>query len=305
MATVQLKKVRTSTLEIAYYDHGPAGGWPVVLSHGFPYDVHAYDDVVPLLVSRSARVIVPYLRGFGPTRFLHPASRVSGMRTGQQTALASDIIALLDALGIEKAVLAGFDWGGLASCVASLLWPERVAGLVSYAGYDVADVASQRDEPCPPELEYTMWYQHLFQSERGRKCLAQNRRTLCRMLWSQWSPSWAFSEETFERTAETFDNEAWVDVVVHCYRFHMGRVDGHPDLEELEKKVAMKPKVTVPCITLDGTLDPLKPGGSAAHAQMFVARHERREVEVGHAFPMEAPEAFAQAVIDVHGWARE
>jgi len=299
----QLKKIKTAVLEIAYYDHGPQDGWPVVLAHGFPYDVHAYDAVVPLLVAQGARVIVPYTRGFGPTRFLS----ASAMRTGQQAALASDIVALLDALGIQgerKATLAGFDWGGLASCVASLLWPERVAGLVSYAGYDVADVAAQRDEPCPPSLECVMWYQHLFQSERGRRCLARDRRALCRLLWAQWSPSWDFGDDVFARTAEAFDNPDFVDVVVHCYRFHLGREPGDPALEHLERKLAARPKITVPCITLDGTLDPLKPGGSAAHAEMFAARHERREYNVGHAFPLEAPEAFAQAIIDVHNWSQ-
>jgi pimeloyl-ACP methyl ester carboxylesterase len=296
----QLKKIKTEVLEVAYYDHGPQEGWPVVLAHGFPYDVHAYEAVVPLLVAQGARVIVPYTRGFGPTRFLSENT----MRTGQQAALASDIMALLDGLGIQKATLAGFDWGGLASCVATLLWPERVAGLVSYAGYDVADVAAQRDEPCPPALECVMWYQHLFQSERGRRCLARDRRALCKLLWAQWSPSWDFSDDVFARTAEAFANPDFVDVVVHCYRFHLGREPGDRALEDWEEKLAARPKITVPCITLDGALDPLKPGGSADHAAMFAARHERREYNVGHAFPLEAPEAFAQAIVDVHSWSQ-
>ncbi|KAI0968387.1 Alpha/Beta hydrolase protein [Xylaria arbuscula] len=293
----QLKRVKTAVLEIAYYEHGPPDGFPVVLAHGFPYDVHAYDAVIPHLVSASARVIVPYARGYGPTRFL----AASTMRSGQQAALGSDIIALLDALGIPKATLAGFDWGGLASCVATALWPERVSGLVSYAGYDVIDVEAQRD-PSPAELECVMWYQHLFQSERGRKCLAQDRKALCRILWKQWSPSWAFTDEMFDRSAEAFENPDFVDVVIHAYRFVHGKEAGDPALDELEKRLAAKPKITVPCITLDGTQDPLKPGGSASHAEMFVGRHERRVFEVGHAFPAEAPEAFAQAIIDVHSW---
>ncbi|KAI3325345.1 putative hydrolase [Xylariaceae sp. AK1471] len=297
----QLKTTKTPLLSIAYYEHGAPDGWPVVLAHGFPYDIHAYDAVVPRLVSRGARVIVPYTRGYGPTRFLSAQT----MRTGQQAALASDIVSLLDALDIQKATLAGFDWGGLASCVAALLWPERVSGLVSYAGYDVADVAGQRDHiPFPPSLECVMWYQHLFQGERGRRCLTRDRRELCRILWKQWSPSWAFTDEVFERTAESFENPDFVDVVIHCYRFHLGNEAGDPALEDLEKKLAAKPKITVPSITLDGTLDPLKPGGSASHEDMFAARHERREFEVGHAFPAEAPEAFAQAIIDVHSWSQ-
>ncbi|GAW13361.1 hypothetical protein ANO14919_027450 [Xylariales sp. No.14919] len=295
--TAQLKRIKTPVLEIAYFEHGTQDGWPVVLAHGFPYDVHAYEDVVPRLVSNGARVIVPYARGYGPTRFLSAGA----MRTGQQAALASDIIALLDALGIQKATLAGFDWGGLASCVATALWPERVSGLVSYAGYDVADVEAQR-EPAPAGLECVMWYQHLFQSERGRKCLAQDRKGLCRILWKQWSPFWEFSDEMFDRTAESFENPDFVDIVIHCYRFVHGKEAGDPALDNLERKLATKPKITVPCITLDGTQDPLKPGGSASHAEMFVGRHERRIFEVGHAFPAEAPEAFAQAIIDVHSW---
>ncbi|KAI1840395.1 hypothetical protein JX266_013403 [Neoarthrinium moseri] len=294
----QLKTTRTATLEIAYYEHGKSTGWPVVLAHGFPYDIHAYDEVVPLLVAQGARVIVPYLRCFGPTRFLSPHT----MRTGQQAAQGADLIALLDSLGIEKAVLAGFDWGGLASCVATALWPDRVTGLVSYAGYDIIDRAAQK-EPCEPALESVMWYQHLFQSDRGRKCLSRDRRSLCKLLWKQWSPNWSFSDELFDRTASSFDNPDFVDVVIHTYRFCMGNADGDPELQELERKLAAKPKIVVPSITLDGTQDPLKPGGTEAHASMFKARFERREAPVGHAFPFEAPSVFAQAIIDVHEWA--
>ncbi|KAF2964152.1 hypothetical protein GQX73_g9418 [Xylaria multiplex] len=293
----QLKRIKTPVLEIGYYEHGPQDGWPVVLAHGFPYDVHAYDDVVPRLVANGARVIVPYTRGYGPTRFLSAGT----LRTGQQAALASDIISLLDALSIGRATLAGFDWGGLASCVATALWPERASGLVSYAGYDIADIAAQQD-PSPATLECVMWYQHLFQSERGRKCLMQDRKELCRILWKQWSPSWEFTDEMFDRTAESFENPDFVDVVIHCYRFVHGKESGDPTLDNLEAKLASKPKITVPCITLDGSQDPLKPNGSASHAEMFVGRHERRVYEVGHNFPAEAPKAFAEAIIDVHSW---
>lgn len=225
-----MKKVRTDLLEIAYYETGPSEGWPVVLSHGFPYDAHAYGEVAPLLAAAGARVIVPYLRGFGPTRFLSAET----MRSGQQAALGSDVIGLLDALNIRTAILAGFDWGGLASCVAAALWPERVAGLVSYAGYDVIDVVRLGD------------------------------------------------------------------VVIHSYRFGFGREPGDPKLEHLEKRLAQKPKITVPAVTLDGTSDPLKPGGTASHAQMFVSQHEHRVIDGGHALPHEAPAAFADAVLTVH-----
>ncbi|RDW63614.1 hypothetical protein BP6252_11159 [Coleophoma cylindrospora] len=291
------KTTRTSTLEIAYYEHGTPTGWPVILSHGFPYDIHAYDEVVPLLTAQGARVIVPYLRGYGPTRILSPTS----MRSGQQAALGSDLVSLLDSLGIDKAILAGFDWGGLASCVATALWPERVAGLVSYAGYDIIDLEAQK-EPADPSLECVMWYQHLFQNERGRECLARDRKKLCKLLWKQWSPGWQFTDEVYDTTAASFENEDFVDVVIHTYRYCLGNAQGDPELAELERRLAAKPKITVPCITLDGTQDPLKPGGTAGHAEMFGARHERREVDGGHALPFEAPEAFAKAILDVHHW---
>ncbi|WP_338000428.1 alpha/beta fold hydrolase [Chelativorans sp. YIM 93263] len=282
-----LKTARTDTLEIAFFQSGPEDGWPVILSHGFPYDIHAYVKVAPILTAAGARVIVPFLRGFGPTRFLSGQK----MRSGQQAALGGDVIGLLDALGIEKAILAGFDWGGLASCVATALWPDRVAGLVSYAGYDVIDVERQR---------HVMWYQHLFQSEKGRECLRENRRELCRMLWSPWSPHWPFDEDTFERTAASFDNPDFVDVVIHSYRFNFGLERGDSVLEPLEQRLAEKPKIAVPAVTLDGTHDPLKPGGTAAHADMFINYHEHRAIECGHALPFEAPKAFADAVLALH-----
>ncbi|KAK2590283.1 hypothetical protein QQS21_012036 [Conoideocrella luteorostrata] len=292
-----LKKVETATLEISFYEHGPAIGWPVILSHGFPYDVHAYDRVAPKLAAAGARVIVPYLRGFGPTRFLS----ASTMRSGQQAVLGSDIIDLMDALNIKKAILAGFDWGGLASCVAAVLWPERVNGLVSYAGYDVVDRQEQR-KANNPALECVMWYQHLFQHERGRDCLSRHRRDLCRKLWQQWSPTWASCDAEFEHAATTLDNPDFVDVVIHCYRHVFGTEEGDPALQHLEDRLAQRPKVTVPSVTLDGTKDPLKPGGSSSHAAMFVGPHERWEFDVGHAFPLENPEAFAEAVLTVQQW---
>ncbi|KAH8203118.1 hypothetical protein TruAng_002751 [Truncatella angustata] len=290
----------TPSLAIDYLEHGEPKGWAVILSHGFPYDIHAFDDVIPHLVSCGARVIVPYLRGFGPTRF----TSADHMRSGQQAALGSDVIGLLDHLKIDKAIVAGFDWGGVASCVSAALWPERVAGLVSYAGYDIVDV-SQQKEPSSPHLESVMWYQHLFQSERGRKCLAENRKEFCELLWKQWSPTWEFSDEAYERTASAFDNPDFVDVVIHAYRFCLGNASGDPELEALEQKLAERPKITVPCITLDGSRDPLKPGGSVAHDEMFTGRHERRVFDVGHAFPAEAPKEFADAIYDVYIWSQQ
>ncbi|WP_349263333.1 alpha/beta hydrolase [Steroidobacter sp.] len=292
-----MKTARTSSLEIAFREEGPANGWPVILAHGFPYDVHAFDEVAPVLGQAGARVIVPYLRGFGPTRFL--SSRT--MRSGQQAALGKDLVELMDALGIERAILAGYDWGGLASCVASALWPERVAGLVSYAGYDIIDV-ERLGRAYNPSLEQVLWYQHLFQHARGRECLALHRRELCRILWKQWSPRWAFDDATFERTAVSFDNPDFVDVVIHSYRFDFGLAEGDPALAPLEAQLAKKPVITVPAITLDGTEDPLKPGGTADHASMFVSRHEHRVVSCGHNFPWEAPQDFADAIITIRTW---
>ncbi|WP_026792066.1 alpha/beta fold hydrolase [Pleomorphomonas oryzae] len=295
-----MRTVKTDTLEIAYLESGPTEGWPVVLSHGFPYDPHAYDEVSPRLAEAGARVIVPYLRGFGPTRFLSDST----MRSGEQAALGKDLIDLLDALGIERAVLAGYDWGGLASCVATALWPERVTALVSYAGYDVIDV-ERLGHAYAPGLELAVWYQHLFQQERGRECLSLHRRELCRILWQQWSPTWAFDDATFERTAVSLDNPDFVDVVIHAYRFSFGLAAGDPELAALETRLAGKPPITVPAVTLDGTQDPLKPGGTADHASMFKGRHEHRVVQCGHNLPWEAPREFADAVLTVQAWTDE
>jgi pimeloyl-ACP methyl ester carboxylesterase len=217
----QLKTVGTAELRIAYLEHGSTAGWPVILSHGFPYDVHAFNDVAAILVQARARVITPYARGFGPTRFLSETT----MRSGQQAARGHDILQLADALELGRPILGGFDWGGNASCVAAALWPQRFGGLVSYASYDIIDIVG-RSQPAPPSLERICWYQHLFQSERGRQCLAQHRRDLCRILWREWSPRWEFDEETFARSAEAFENPDFVDVVIHCYRHIFGNEAG-------------------------------------------------------------------------------
>jgi pimeloyl-ACP methyl ester carboxylesterase len=292
-----LKAVDAGVLSVSYLEDGVPGGWPVILSHGFPFDVHAYDEVVPLLAAEGAHVIRPYLRGFGPTRFLSGATT----RSGQQAALGSDLVGLADALDLDAAILAGYDWGGLASCVAAAWRPGRVAGLVSLASYDVIDVERQR-HACEPSLEHAFWYQHLFQSERGRECLARYRRDLCRMLWRQWSPNWHFDAATFERTAASFDNPDFVDVVIHAYRHAFGLAAGDPAYEEVERRLSGRPKITVPAVTLDGVSDTLKPGGTADQADMFTARHEHRVIDAGHNLPQEAPAAFADAVLTVRKW---
>ncbi len=288
------KTEKTTTLSIAYLEYGPRDGWAVVLSHGFPYDVHAFKEVALILANAGARVVVPYTRGFGPTRFL--ASTTS--RNGQQAARGRDIVELIDALGIERPILGGFDWGGNASCVVAALWPDRIAGLVSYAGYDIIDVSGQK-LPAAPALEKVFWYQHLFQTERGRKCLSQNRRDLCRILWSEWSPSWRFDEATFTRSAGAFENPDFVDIVISCYRHSFGLEPGDVAFQDLEARLAEKPRITVPTITIDGTKDPLKPGGTSDHSKMFAGFHEHRAVNAGHNVPQEQPRAFADAVIRV------
>ena len=291
-----MKQVNTGTLSIAYEEHGPAGGTPVVLSHGFPYDVRAYDELTPLLVAKGCRVVVPYLRGYGPTRFLSAAT----MRSGQQAALAHDLLALMDALSISSAVLGGYDWGGRAACIVAALWPQRARGLVTGNGYNVHDIPNS-GKPLPPQDEHRMWYQYYMHGERGRAGLAQNRREFCKLLWRLWSPNWKFDDATFERTAASFDNPDFVDVVIHSYRHRFGLVAGDPAFEDTERRLAAQPAITVPTIALDGGGDGvIRAGGGRTHAKHFTGRYERREIPlVGHNLPQEAPREFAKAVLDL------
>jgi pimeloyl-ACP methyl ester carboxylesterase len=291
------KTIETEYLRIAYLENGPQDGWPVILTHGFPYDVHAFEKDAELLAAAGARVIRPYVRGFGPTRFRSSAT----MRSGQQAARAIDIVQLADALALERPVLAGFDWGGNASCAAAALWPERIGGLVSYAGYDIIDVAGQR-RAGPPSLEHVCWYQHLFQSERGRECLSDNRSALCEMLWRQWSPSWDFDATIYARSAIAFHNPDFIEVVIHSYRFMLGNAEGDPALQELEERLVRRPSITVPTITIDGMTDPLKPGGTIHHAPLFSGPHAHVAIDAGHNIPLEAPGVFADAVNTVRAW---
>jgi len=227
------RTITAGPLEIAYEENGPPDGWPCVLGHGFPYDVHAYADAAPILAAAGARVIVPCLRGFGPTRFLAEATP----RSGEQAALGADLLALMDALRIERAVLAGYDWGGRAACVVAALWPERVQALVSGNSYNIQNIA-RAQEPAPPEEEAALWYQYYFHSERGRRGLERNRRAVARLLWRMWSPNWAFDEATFERTAGAFDNPDFVAVVIHSYRHRYGLVLGDPAYAAIEARLA-------------------------------------------------------------------
>jgi pimeloyl-ACP methyl ester carboxylesterase len=291
-----LRHVEAGVLDIAYYEVGPADGPAVVLLHGFPYDIHSYVDVAPQLAARGCRVIVPYLRGYGPTRFLDPATA----RSGEQAAIGADLIALMDALGIKRAVFAGYDWGGRAACIGAALWPERCIGLVSVNGYLIQDIARAM-QPARVEREVAYWYQWYFQIERGREGLAANRRAIAKMLWQQWSPNWRFDEATFERTAAAHDNPDYVDVVIHSYRHRYGLGDGDPRYADIEKRLAAQPAITVPAITLDGDGDGVAPAtdGTAQAAKFTGPRRHRVIPRAGHNLPQEEPEAFTAAVMEL------
>jgi len=291
-----LREVRAGVLGVAVFETGPSGGPPVVLLHGFPYDIHAYAEVAPMLAAAGCRVIVPYLRGYGPTRFLSAATP----RSGEQAALGADLLALLDEMGIARAVLAGYDWGGRAACVVAALWPQRCAGLVSLNSYNLQDIA-QAMVPDSPENEQRFWYQYYFHCERGRAGLAANRRALTRLLWQLWSPTWAFDDATFERSAAAFDNPDFVDVVIHSYRHRYGLVPGDPAYAGIERRLAAQPVIGVPAITFDGADDGVRPPADAsAQAARFSGPRSHRIVPgAGHNLPQEAPREFADAVLEL------
>ena len=291
-----VKHARTSVLDIAYEDSGAADGTPVFLMHGFPYSPRAFDEVVPLLTAQGCRTIVPYLRGYGPTRFLSDDT----VRSGEQAALGNDLKELIDALSIERAFLAGYDWGGRACCLVAALWPERVRGLVSGAGYNVHDVAGSV-KPGSAEQEHRAWYQYYFHTERGRAGLTQNRREIARLLWTLWSLERDFDAALFERSAPSFDNPDFVEVVIHSYRVRYGTVPGDPSLAAIEQRLAAQPAITVPTIVLHGTADGIAPPeASARHGRHFTGPYERRLVAgAGHALAQDAPREMAQAVLDL------
>ena len=290
------KRVRTDVLEIAYEEHGPADGAPVILLHGFPYDARAFDAVAPPLAADGCRVLVPYLRGYGPTRFLSAKTP----RSGEQAALGHDLLQFMDALGIARAALAGYDWGGRAACVAAALRPERVRCLVSCTGYNIQDIASS-GEPLPAEQEHRYWYQYYFHTERGRAGLTKNRRDICRLLWRLWSPEWTFDEATFEKSAVSFDNPDFVDVVIQSYRHRFGYAPGDPALEPIEAKLARQPRITVPTINLHGGHDGVGPAPEKdGQAKFFTGPYERRVLpRIGHNVPQEAPAATVAALRDL------
>ena len=295
---MQVKMINSGVLNVAFLEYGPADGWPCIMGHGFPYDVHAYEQVAPILAGAGARVIVPYLRGYGPTRFLSAETP----RSGEQASLGADLLAFMDNLGIESAVLGGYDWGGRAACVVSALWPERVVALVSGNSYNIQNIARSW-EPAPPAEEAAYWYQYYFHSERGRRGLIKDRRAIALQLWRMWSPTWNFDDTTFERTADAFDNPDFVEVVIHSYRHRYGLVSGDPAVAHIETRLTEQPLITAPAITIDGDVDGVDTG-TAHHVGKFSGPHEHRVFEqAGHNLPQERPADWARAVLDARAMA--
>jgi pimeloyl-ACP methyl ester carboxylesterase len=294
-----LKQVDAGVLNIGYAEAGPADGPIVILLHGWPYDIYSYVDVTPLLASAGYRVIVPYLRGYGSTRFLSNDT----FRNGQQSAMAIDIIALMDALKIEKAVVAGYDWGARTAAIVAALWPERCKALVSVSGYLIGSVKANL-QPLPPQAELAWWYQFYFATERGQLGYDKNRHDFAKLIWQTASPNWHFDDATFERSAQAFNNPDHVAVVIHNYRWRLGLAAGDPQYDGLETKLSVAPVITVPTITLEGDANGAAHPEPASYAKKFSGKYTHRTITggIGHNLPQEAPQAFAQAVIDVDGY---
>lgn len=288
-----MKTIHTPTLEITYEEHGPSDGAPVILLHGFPYDPRCFDDVAPPLAADGCRVMVPYLRGYGPTRFLSADTP----RSGEQAALGNDLLQFMDALAIGRATLMGYDWGGRAACVVSALWPERVRALVSCTGYNIQNIGASA-KPISAAQEHRFWYQYYFHTARGVAGLTDNRRDICRLLWQLWSPDWRFDEATFEASARSFDNPDFVAVVIQSYRHRYAYAPGDPALLGIEAKLQSQPVIPVPTINLHGESDGVGPASRNDHsAKMFTAGYERRIIpRVGHNVPQEAPAATVAAI---------
>jgi len=291
-----LKQIDAGLLNVGYAEAGPADGSPVILLHGWPYDIYSFVDVAPLLAAEGHRVIIPYVRGYGTTRFLSDAT----FRNGQPSAIALDTIALMDALKIEKATLAGFDWGARTANIMAALWPERCRGLVSVSGYLIGSQAAGK-MPLPPKAELQWWYQFYFATERGRAGYDKYRRDFARLIWQLASPRWNFDDVTFERSANAFDNPDHVAIVIHNYRWRLGLAEGEAKYDELEKKLAASPVIGVPTITMEGDANGAPHPEPATYAKMFSGKYSHRTITggIGHNLPQEAPQAFAEAVIDV------
>jgi pimeloyl-ACP methyl ester carboxylesterase len=294
-----VKQIDAGVLNVGYAEAGPAGGPPVVLLHGWPYDIHTYVDVAPLLAAKGYRVIVPYLRGYGTTRFLSSET----VRNGQQSVVAVDVIALMDALKIEKAVLGGCDWGARTADIVAALWPQRCKALVSVSGYLIGSQAANRT-PLPPKAELQWWYQFYFATERGRAGYEKNRRDFAKLIWQLASPKWNFSDAEFDRSAAAFDNVDHVSIVIHNYRWRLGLAEGEPKYDDLEKRLAEGPVITVPTITLEGDANGAFHPDSTAYAKKFSGKYAHRLIKggIGHNLPQEAPRAFSDAIIEVDGY---
>jgi pimeloyl-ACP methyl ester carboxylesterase len=291
-----LRQVEAGVLSVAYAEAGPADGPAVILLHGWPYDIHSYAEVTPELAAAGYRVIVPYLRGYGPTRFLSDDTP----RNGQQSALAADTIALMDALGIEAAIIGGFDWGARSAGIVAALQPERCRALVSVSGYLIGNQAVG-PTPLPPAAEQSWWYQFYFATERGRAGYDLNRREFARLIWQTASPQWKFDDATFDRTAASFANEDHTSIVIHNYRWRLGLAEGEPQYAEQERKLGAAPLITVPTITMEGDANGAPHPEPATYRGKFSGRYEHRTITggVGHNLPQEAPQAFARAVLDI------
>jgi pimeloyl-ACP methyl ester carboxylesterase len=286
-----MPQIAAGGLSIGYVQHGPADGPPVVLMHGFPDDIHVWDGVAPALAQAGCRVLTPYMRGYGPTRFLSDATP----RSGEQAAFGADLLAFLDALGLGRAILAGYDWGGRAACVVAALWPERVRALVSVGGYNIQNIARAAANPGSADTEHRYWYQWYLNTARGRLGLTHNRRDFCRKLWELWSPNWPFDEAVFMTTAASWDNPDFVDVVVHSYRHRYAAAPGDPGFAAIEQRLAAQPPITVPTIALDGAADGVTP--PREDADRFTGPYEHRLIPIaGHFLPREAPEAMLAAI---------
>lgn len=295
-ALAPIRQIRAGELDVGYYEAGPANGKPVLLLHGWPYDIHSFADVAPILAAQGYRVIVPHLRGHGTTRFLSDAT----FRNGQQAAVALDIIALMDALKIDKAILAGYDWGARTANIIAALWPERCKAMVSVNGYLINN-RERNKLPLSPKVEHGWWYQFYFATDRGQAGYQANRREFGNLIWKANSPLWNFDQATFDRSAASWDNPDYIAIVIHNYRWRLSIAEGDPNLDALERKLAAGPVIAAPTITLDGDSDGVAPATDGkAYASRFSGKREHRVIKgVGHNLPQEAPQAFAQAVIDV------
>jgi pimeloyl-ACP methyl ester carboxylesterase len=293
-----IRTIDAGGLRVAYAEAGPSSGPAVILLHGWPYDIYSYADVSPLLASAGYRVIIPYLRGYGATRFLSAQTS----RNGQQSALAVDTIALMDALGVEKAVLGGFDWGARTANIVAALWPERTKALVSVSGYLIGSQNANK-VPLPPQSELAWWYQFYFATERGQAGYEKYRKEFARLIWQTASPKWRFDDATFDRSAAAFDNPDHVAIVIHNYRWRLGLAEGEPKFDALEKRLVSSPSITVPTITLEGDANGAPHADAAVYAKKFTGwyRHRVAPGGIGHNLPQEAPQVFAKAVLDVSG----